>query len=105
MEWSTIGGLLLAYAGTPLLLAAKDALVDYVHRVRAAAELKRDKLYNVGSVLKHVKKGNVELFGRCRIHSIQTGRIEVRSMDGKLATSWGVREFMALEPIVEVDDA
>ena len=93
---------------SPLLAYAATRLIERGRMQGAYMRLKRDPLYDPGSVFIRVMRGSTTLIGRCRVHSLQPGRIEVRGLapgdrtDGT-AMSWTVREFEALDPVVEVE--
>ena len=103
--WWTI---LVGFIITPALVAASKMLNEFVSRWFAARHLKADPLYDPGSVLVEIREGGRVLCGRCRVHSITAGRIEVRLMDTKggdigAAMSWTVREFVErFDPVAEV---
>ena len=99
--------LVLTILISPLLVAASQALHERVMRWIAASRLRHDPLYDVGSILLYVLEGDRKVCGRCRVHSISTGRIELRSVDSKNrmtgeAMSWSVREFVTrFDPVAE----
>ena len=91
--------LVLTILISPVLVAASKGLLDLGQRLLAAHRVAEDPLYDVGSVLARILEGDREVIGRCRVHEIRTGRIEVRSIDGRgnpsgIAMSWTVREFV-----------
>ena len=103
--WWTI---LVGFIITPALVAASKMLNEFVSRWFAARHLRADPLYDPGSVLRRICEGDQVVYGRCVVHSVQTGRIEVRGMtvDGALdgsAMSWTIREFVErFDPVAEV---
>ena len=102
--WWTI---IVALFVSPGLVALTGIIQDWIAKRVAASRLRRDPLYDAGSVLLYVRDGGRELIGRCRVHSITTGRIEVRGIDedgnpdGK-AKSWTVRDFIKLDSTADV---
>ena len=104
--WTVLVGFII----TPGLVAASKILNEWVARSFAARHLRADPLYDPGSVLADVMEGDHEVFGRCVVHSITTGRIEVRGIDGDgkptgLAKSWSVQEFVKrFDPTPEVSE-
>ena len=102
---------LLAFAGatlvSPFLALLGSRLIEWAKQREALARLRRDPLYDVGSVLRNIRRGGTVLIHRCCVHSLATGRVEVRGLDARgdsdgTAMSWTVREFEGLDPTAEV---
>ena len=93
---------------SPVLVSASRALHEYVMRGFAAQRLRHDPLYDIGSILVEVTEGDRVVCGRCRVHDIRTGRIEVRLINDAgaptgHAMSWTIREFVKrFDPVAEI---
>ena len=103
--WWTI---LVGFVITPGLVTLSKILMDWVSRIAASLRLKHDPLYDEGSILRVIREGSREVYGRCRVHSIEPGRIEFRGLDEHgepdgTAMSWPVRKFVErFESVAEV---
>lgn len=102
MELSSIIAIGSAAIASPFLAFIGSLLIDYGKSLGALLRITRDPLYDKSSVLGSVRRGSVLLIGRCYVHSITRGRIEVRSTDGMEAASWSIRDFEKLDKISEV---
>ena len=81
-------------------------LVEIVRMRMAAAALKKDPLYDVGSEFWEVwtKGRGKQLCGECRVERITARRIIVRSLDGKQTRSWPIIAFMDFEVPVRTEN-
>ena len=104
---STLTGILVALAVAalaPIAAFASERFVEAGRRRRAYQRIVREPLIHVGAVLERLEISGREtpLLGRCRITSLEVGRMEVHSLDSTppVAMSFTGREFEQLHPVV-----
>lgn len=93
---STVSPIVLAYFGETRRSSIRK---DY-----ALTRFREERYYRKGVVLASIKQAGQDsvVVGECVIHDIDKGRIEIRDLTDAHAMTWTLREFEAMDPVVDL---